>query len=135
MDIDKIELNNRIKGSRTLRADLSEFLEAANDLDSSYTSPKEWTNLIHEKMLMWSDKNELSKITGINPNIFIHELSKASVSSKAFIADVGNNQMWCAQSLELKSYQLFLTSGGMGAMGYALPAAIGASITWVMNLL
>lgn len=37
--------------------------------------------------------------------------------------------MWCAQSLELNENQLFLTSGGMGAMGYSLPAAIGASIT------
>lgn len=129
VDIDKIELNNRIKGCITLRSGLSEFMEAVNDIDSSYTSPKEWTDLIHQKKLMWSDKNELTKISGINPNVFIHELSKASGRSKAFIADVGNNQMWCAQSLELTRNQMFLTSGGMGAMGYALPAAIGASIT------
>jgi len=37
--------------------------------------------------------------------------------------------MWCSQSLELAEKQIFLTSGGMGAMGYSLPAAIGAAFT------
>jgi acetolactate synthase-1/2/3 large subunit len=43
------------------------------------------------------------------------------------LADVGQHQMWAAQSLELGPDQRFLTSGGMGAMGFALPAAIGAA--------
>ena len=55
----------------------------------------------------------------------IHLLSQNSKQAKAFTTDVGNNQMWAAQSIELNSEQLFLTSGGMGAMGYSLPAAIG----------
>ena len=58
----------------------------------------------------------------------MHQLSKGSFKAKGFTTDVGNNQMWSAQSLELNGDQLFLSSGGMGAMGYSLPAAIGASI-------
>jgi acetolactate synthase-1/2/3 large subunit len=58
---------------------------------------------------------------GINPALFLHQLR-----SKVFTADVGINQMWCAQNLEIDG--LFITSGGMGAMGYSLPAAIGAAI-------
>jgi acetolactate synthase-1/2/3 large subunit len=42
-----------------------------------------------------------------------------------YLADVGNHQQWAAQSLELTDKQVFLTSGGLGSMGYALPAAIG----------
>jgi len=64
----------------------------------------------------------------INPNIFMHQLSAASTSASAYLADVGAHQMWAAQSLEISDGQLFLTSGGMGAMGFALPASIGASL-------
>jgi hypothetical protein len=42
--------------------------------------------------------------------------------------DVGQHQMWAGQSLDLLAHQRFLTSGGMGSMGYALPAAIGAAM-------
>jgi acetolactate synthase-1/2/3 large subunit len=57
----------------------------------------------------------------------MHELARQSVLASAFAVDVGQHQMWAAQSLELGPDQRFLTSGGMGAMGFALPAAIGAA--------
>ena len=46
--------------------------------------------------------------------------------AKTITTDVGNNQMWAAQSFKINEDQIFLSSGGMGAMGYSLPAAIGA---------
>jgi acetolactate synthase-1/2/3 large subunit len=55
-------------------------------------------------------------------------LSKNSNQAKVYLADVGSHQMWAAQSLELNKKQHFLTSGGMGAMGFSLPAGIGACI-------
>ena len=61
---------------------------------------------------------------GINPNEFMHALSKPGLGS-GYVADVGNHQQWAAQSLELTADQMFLTSGGLGSMGYALPAALG----------
>ena len=73
-----------------------------------------------------TDENELSNVKGINPNVFIHKLSQCSKKAKVYTTDVGNNQMWSSQSIELSSNQRLLTSGGMGAMGYSLPAAIGA---------
>ena len=57
----------------------------------------------------------------------MHELSQYSKQASVYAVDVGNHQMWAAQSLELGADQRFLTSGGMGAMGFALPAAVGAS--------
>jgi len=64
---------------------------------------------------------------------FLHELSKAAArpqdSTETFIAaDVGQHQMWIAQHYEFSEPRHHLTSGGLGAMGYGLPAAIGALI-------
>ena len=129
VDIEQAELNNRITGCITLKADLSDFFTQIENLYSEYNAPTVWLNEIEEKKQARLDTCELENINGINPNVFIHQLSQASQQAKAFIADVGNNQMWTSQSLELNENQLFLTSGGMGAMGYSLPAAIGASIT------
>lgn len=129
IDIEQAELNNRITNCSTLQSDLSDFFGQIENLDSDNQTPTEWLNEIEEKKQVRLDTNELENISGINPNIFIHQLSQASQQAKAFTADVGNNQMWSSQSLELNEGQLFLTSGGMGAMGYSLPAAIGASIT------
>ena len=58
----------------------------------------------------------------------MHALSRASFENRVYLADVGSHQMWSAQSLELSKSQHFLTSGGMGAMGFSLPAGIGACI-------
>jgi len=58
----------------------------------------------------------------------MHQLSKFSSAAAAYVVDVGQHQMWAAQSLELTSDQRFLTSGGMGSMGFALPAAIGTAL-------
>lgn len=129
VDIEQAELNNRITGCHTLKADLSDFFEQIENLDAEYKASIAWINEIEEKKQSRLDTTELENITGINPNIFIHKLSQASQLARGFTADVGNNQMWCSQSLELNENQLFMTSGGMGAMGYSLPAAIGTSIT------
>lgn len=129
VDIEEAELNNRLRGCITLKIGLSDFFSSLNNLNDPFKTNQEWLKEIEEKKQDRLDIKELENITGINPNIFIHNLSQASGQAKVFTADVGNNQMWTAQSLELIENQLFLTSGGMGAMGYSLPAAIGASIT------
>ena len=129
VDIDEAELNNRITNCTTLHTNLTAFFTQTEKIDTNYNTPVEWINEIEFKKQTRLDIHELENISGINPNIFIHKLSQASHKAKAFTADVGNNQMWSAQSLEINKEQLFLTSGGMGAMGYSLPAAIGVSIS------
>ncbi|MDP4276310.1 MAG: thiamine pyrophosphate-binding protein [Bacteroidota bacterium] len=134
VDIDDAELNNRITGCTVVKADLKDFF----NLLSSKISHKEigsgrqslyqpeWNREIDKKYAEKKDTDELKHIQGINPNRFIHQLAQASGLAKVITTDVGNNQMWTAQSFELTDQQQFLTSGGMGAMGYSLPAAIGA---------
>jgi acetolactate synthase-1/2/3 large subunit len=124
------ELNNRVVGCEPIVAGLELFLQKANEAASgqSFQMPDDWLNEISQLRADWPDTQEIKDVPGINPNRLIHELSAASKLAGAFTVDVGQHQMWAAQSVELRSGQKFLTSGGMGAMGFALPAAIGTAL-------
>lgn len=63
----------------------------------------------------------------VNPKIFIRKLSNKLPENTICVADVGQNQIWTCNNFNFKSGR-FLTSGGMGTMGYSIPAAIGAKM-------
>ena len=126
IDIEAAELNGRIKGCKTLHADLRPFLQEMVHSSISITTDANWMAEILNKKSEKPDTAELTQIKGINPNKLVHAISSYSKLASAFTTDVGSNQMWVAQSIELIKNQLFITSGGMGAMGYSLPAAIGS---------
>jgi len=130
IDIEPGEINNRIKGCVPVVSDLKTFLgKAIKELSGrAFPGYTDWYDQINALREQWPDIKESGDIAGINPNVFMHTLSKGSKESGAYLADVGNHQMWAAQSLELVDDQYFITSGGMGAMGFALPAAIGTCI-------
>lgn len=132
VDCDRHELNNRIKGCRTLTLELDTFLRHVLRDGRRHQPPsrdhRPWKDFIDAERARWPDTAEVGVVEGINPNGLMHRLSEASGTAAAFVADVGQHQMWAAQSLRLQGSQRFLTSGGMGAMGFALPAAIGASL-------
>ena len=65
---------------------------------------------------------------GIYAPKLLRDLSEAGGSSLTFACDVGQHQMWVAQHCQFQDPLQHLTSGGLGAMGYGLPAAIGAKI-------
>ena len=129
IDCESAEINNRVKGCIPVEADLKDFFEQfLLETDATeYETKADWINRINELKEFWPDVNELTP-QGINPNRFMHSLSRAGKNAHVYLADVGSHQMWAAQSLELSKGQSFLTSGGMGAMGFSLPAGIGACI-------
>lgn len=129
VDCEKGEVNNRIKNCIEIITDLRDFFSAIDPIVTGdiFKSNIAWLKRITKLRLKWPDIKELSP-KGINPNVFMHQLSNGSKSAKVYVADVGSHQMWAAQSLEIDKAQHFLTSGGMGAMGFSLPAAIGACI-------
>lgn len=129
VDVETGEMNNRVTGCLTLKAHLRPFLKEAlgRVQGREFGSRDEWLNEIAAARADWPDTRELDGMPGINPNVFMHQLSAASRQAAAFIADVGQHQMWAAQSLEMGPDQRFLTSGGMGSMGFALPAALGCA--------
>jgi len=62
-----------------------------------------------------------------DPAVFVKTLSLAMDENAVYVADVGQNQIWSCANVVMREGR-FLTSGGMGTMGYALPAAIGAKM-------
>lgn len=130
VDCEPGEMNNRVEGCRAIDSLLGPFLRAAAEAASQRPWPDrlEWREHIGKLRDTWPDIAEAAGVTGINPNSFFHRLSEVSSLCAAYVSDVGQHQMWAAQSLDLLSGQRFLTSGGMGAMGFGLPAAIGAAI-------
>lgn len=128
VDCEPGEINNRISGCLAIVSTLAEFLDAATDCVSGNVFPDwtRWRAQIEEWRTRWPDTAELADVPGINPNIFMHQLSTRSHETAAYVADVGQHQMWAAQSLDIQPDQRFLTSGGMGSMGFGLPAAVGA---------
>jgi len=129
VDCEDGEINNRVKGCFAVRADLRSFLpeviKAAKGF--AFSGHPGWQDEIKQLREKWPDTDEIKIGQGINPNRFMHELSLVSSQAMGFAIDTGNHQMWAAQSLNLGPEQKFITSGGMGAMGFSLPAAIGAS--------
>ena len=128
VDCESGEMNNRVEGCRTLVSELSTFLDFTGAQDFRQVETNDWQFEIGESRKQWPDDGELSGIEGINPNRFMHALSAATPSASAYVVDVGQHQMWAAQSLRLGADQRFLTSGGLGSMGFALPASIGVSV-------
>jgi len=128
VDCEEGETNNRIKGCNVLISDLREFLDTTIDYigEKKFSYDASWMQEINALKVTWPDTRELENVKGINPNVFMHKLSHYSKDSSAYVSDVGQHQMWAAQSLEIGSEQRFLTSGGMGSMGFGLPAGIGA---------
>jgi len=128
VNIEPEEINNRVKGCVPILANLPEFITSIIALLGNEEFPRNsnWEKCILELKQKWPDTAELQGIRGINPNHFMHKLA---VSRKAAVysVDVGQHQMWAAQSIDLFEGQRFITSGGMGAMGFGLPAAIGAA--------
>lgn len=129
IDCEPGEINNRVKGCVPILADLRDFFnQFSNSFPvKNFSLPIEWMDHINNLRKQWPDINELNP-QGINPNVFMHTLSQIGTAAKVYLADVGSHQMWAAQSLEILEDQHFLTSGGMGAMGFSLPAGIGACI-------
>ena len=130
VDCDAEEINNRVKGCTGLVCDARSFLEHIVAIVNGERFPDhaEWIARLSALRAAWPDTMELNGVPGINPNQFMHQLAACSRGASAYVTDVGQHQMWAAQSLELQADQRFLTSGGMGAMGFGLPAAIATSL-------
>jgi acetolactate synthase-1/2/3 large subunit len=132
VDIESGEINNRVVGCYATVSELRPALDVlANVFEGNAKQIAKqiepWTREISDLRAKWPDTEEL-RVPGINPNRFMHQLSQAMTDVGAYVVDVGQHQMWSAQSLELSTAQRFLTSGGMGSMGFALPASIGTAV-------
>ena len=129
IDIDELELGRTMPEELSIRSDLKVFLDAVNSNLATDSLPDyhEWLSSIHNWTLKYA-KQFASTGIGVSPTRLIHETQKYFDSDAVITADVGQNQMWVAQTLRLHGHQRLLNSSGLGSMGYALPAAIAAKL-------
>lgn len=128
VDIDLTELNNKIKADFPINSDIKSFLIELYKQIEGFNKEriKPWKRFIEKIKNKYPNYNE-SLNKDIPPNYLMHKLSDFLPEDAIVCVDVGQNQMWAAQSLKLKKLQRFLTQGGMASIGSALPMAIGAS--------
>lgn len=126
VDIDQNELGLRKKADIEINDDIKKFLFQMNH-ENIKVNISEWhdTVLSYKKSLRSTTKFNLAEHV---PSQILATLSKYLNESDVVCVDVGMHQMWSAQSLENKISQRVLYSGGLGAMGFALPVAIGATL-------
>ncbi len=127
VDIDIHELGSKIKADILIQSDVREFMQAINAITLKM-------DISTWKAKIITYKEKFPSVIGIDkkdkvPNQIIYEISKNLSDDDIICVDVGQHQMWVAQSLDTKSKQRVLFSGGMGAMGCALPTAIGACLS------
>ncbi|MBQ5591151.1 MAG: biosynthetic-type acetolactate synthase large subunit [Clostridia bacterium] len=123
IDIDKSEINKNVEVDYSIVGDVNVSLELLLPLikEANHT---EWIEQINSFKLEYpsSDANALS------PKNVIDAINDAAGEEGIFVTDVGQHQMWSAQYLNHVKADHFLTSGGLGTMGYGYGAAIGAAI-------
>lgn len=122
IDIDKKELDYKVHSDEIgICTDAIIGLEKIIDIFSEQNKDyKGWLAVCDEL------KNKLNGIDEKKYNLFVEKFSELIPPKAIVTTDVGQNQIWIAQSFNVKDGQRILFSGGHGAMGYSLPAAIGA---------
>ncbi len=101
---------------------------------SEKVAPKQHTGW-NEKLEKWKKDAPLvyEKIGKLKPQFVLEEIAKATRGEAIMTTDVGQHQMWAAQYYNPKQTRSFITSGGLGTMGYGYPAAIGAKVGCLMG--
>jgi len=127
VDIDAAEIHNKISPLIAIHADINAFLTKI--IAKKYENKNNYTQWLKKIGDYKQQYPSYIKPSGelINPNHFIHCLSKTLPDDAIICVDVGQTQMWSAQSTIIKGTQRFLTQGGMASIGSALPLAIGAA--------
>ncbi len=128
VDIDKAELNEKVRVDKALHADVKSFLcRLVKSLQRTQLPDfSGWRAMMNSWQKRYPSGSPVPSSGAVEPNRFMELLSACSSDGDLFVLDVGQHQMWASQSLHLREGQRLLNAGGMGAMGFALPAAIGA---------
>lgn len=124
IDVDAAEINKNIKVDCSIIGDVKEVLKELN----KKIHPKNhdaWVKEVEDMKAKYPLKYNQEGLTG--PYV-IEELYRVTKGDAIVVTDVGQHQMWAAQYFKFKEPRTFLTSGGLGTMGYGLGAAIGAKM-------
>ena len=137
VDIDPSSIGKNIKVDLAIVSDVNELLKSLikrfkeknkNFLNSNKQKTSKWWEQIDK----WREKKSLNFINSdkiIKPQHAVQRLYELTKEKDTFITtEVGQHQMWAAQHYKFNKPNRWMTSGGLGTMGYGLPAAIGVQI-------
>ena len=124
IDIDAAEINKNIRTEAAVVGDLKEILTILNE-NIPQMDHKDWVQHIQEM----KEKYPLSyDKEGLSCPYIIEELDRVTKGDAIITTDVGQHQMWAAQYYKYSKPRTFISSGGLGTMGYGLGACIGAKM-------
>ncbi|MBO4512465.1 MAG: biosynthetic-type acetolactate synthase large subunit [Victivallales bacterium] len=126
VDIDASEINKNKHADIAINSDIAQVLEMLCQEKPERHGRKAWLSAIEE----WKKQHELQYATD---NTFtgpaaIEAISQETKGNATIVTGVGQHQMWTAQFYNFRHPRQLLTSGGLGAMGFGLPAALGAKL-------
>ena len=130
IDIDPAEIGKNVEVDLPIVGDARNVLSSLNKLLKDYkvsNDVKAWANLIRDK------KQELlPRVTyddvPLKPQTVIKEIAEVLTPDSILTTDVGQNQMWAAHFYDTQKPRKFISSGGLGTMGFGFPSAIGAKV-------
>ncbi len=131
-ELDPAEINKNVQADLKVLGDLRHSLPMLREkLDESLTNFPEkfsaWKSQAVDKgqehPFSWNDSGD-----EIKPGALISKISELCDENTIAVTDVGQHQMWAAQFFQSRKPRQFLTSGGLGTMGFGLPAAMGAKL-------
>ena len=137
IDIDPSSINKIIKVDLAIVGDVNEVLQSAikkinKKKNGLKTSNKQNISKWWEQIQKWRTKDSLGFINSektIKPQHAVKRLYELTKNQDTFITtEVGQHQMWAAQHYKFNKPNRWMTSGGLGTMGYGLPAAVGVQI-------
>jgi acetolactate synthase-1/2/3 large subunit len=124
IDIDPSSISKNIRVDIPVVGDASDILEGLLEL----CEPREHEEWL-AKIAAWKAKHPLAyKPDGLKPQYVIEQICEISQGKAVICTEVGQNQMWSAQWYTHRYPRHFISSGGLGTMGYGFPAAIGAQV-------
>ena len=125
IDVDGSELSKTVNSACGLRGDVKLTLQKLIPLVNTEQKP-DWEKAV--KALKETENDYLDIRPGLTPRNAIMTLNKHLGENTSVATDVGQHQMWAAQNVNFKKPRRFISSGGLGTMGFGLGAAIGAAV-------
>ena len=127
IDIDPAEIGKNLPVHIPIVGDLRQVLTELTRRTEGVQAPDEWVRAVVDRRQRYAAK-PIPPVEGyVEPKSFMRTLSGRMQADCVLCADVGQNQIWSANHFAMREGR-FLTSGGMGTMGYSIPCAVGAKI-------
>lgn len=128
VDIDPAEIGKMIETKIPIVADAKETLKELLKIEIEPKNRESWNKLNQLRKERHPYKYDKEQVEEIKPQKVIEFIGKLTDGEAIIATDVGQHQMWVAQFYPFKNEKQLVTSGGLGTMGYGVPAAIGAKL-------